>query len=344
MVPEDRELDRQDHSSSVGSARSGQVGISSSPARSSPRHTGNGSHALHRCVQLGLGSPTRLTLDTETVVSISKIVAHKRSGDAGRHQRSERLPTSSEVQSGSIDVRQRRHGCLHQEWRGHTILHPHAADDTPAEVVRSQGHQAGASPSTRSAQRPGGCTVQDRPDSQHRVDVGHGTSTANVYQVGWTADSHVCYIRQQTTDQVCIAISGPQGRVDGCDVHYLRQREGPPVCVPAIQVDPSGSADDLPVSRSANDSGSSQARNSFLVSKASGTVARRSDPAVRRRSVPVHPSRHSTRRGHRNMSLPAVKSTRVETLWAIPVAKGHSREAADMMSRSLRQSSLQVYE
>ena len=53
------------------------------------------------------------------------------------------------------------------------ILHSHAADDTPAEVVQSQGNQAGASPSTRSAQRPGGSIVQDRPDSQHRVDVGH---------------------------------------------------------------------------------------------------------------------------------------------------------------------------
>ena len=51
--------------------------------RSSPCHSGNGSHALHRCVRLGLGNPTRLTLDTRTVVSISKIIAHKRSGDAG---------------------------------------------------------------------------------------------------------------------------------------------------------------------------------------------------------------------------------------------------------------------
>ena len=43
-------------------------------------------------------------------------------------------------------------------------------------------------------------------------------------------------------------------------------------------------------------------------------------------------------------SLPAIKSTRVETLRAILRAKGHSREAARMMSRSLRESSLQVYE
>ena len=58
------------------------------------------------------------------------------------------------------------------------------------------------------------------------------------------------------------------------------------------------------------------------------------------RLVPVHlPGVRN-----RNASLPAVKSTCVETLWAILLAKGHSREAADMMSRSLRQLSLQVYE
>ena len=36
--------------------------------------------------QLGLGSPTRLMLNTGTVVCISKIVAHTHSGDAGHHQ------------------------------------------------------------------------------------------------------------------------------------------------------------------------------------------------------------------------------------------------------------------
>ena len=55
-----------------------------------------------------------------------------------------------------------------------------------------------------------------------------------------------------------------------------------------------------------------------------------------------------TRRVHgrgrdRNSSLPAVKSSRVETLRTILRAKGHSREAANMMSRCLRESS-QVYE
>ena len=104
MLPEDRELDRPDHSSSVCSVTGVLVGISSSPTGSSPCHQGNGSDFLQGCVQFGLGSPVRLTLDTGTVVSISMIVALQRSGDAGRHQRCERLPASSEVPSGALDV------------------------------------------------------------------------------------------------------------------------------------------------------------------------------------------------------------------------------------------------
>ena len=111
MVPEDREL---------SSVRGGLVGISSSPASSTRRRQGDGSDSLHGCVQFGLGSPVRLTLDTGTVVSISKIVAHQRSRDAGRHQRCERLPASSEVPGSSLDVRQRSDCGLHQERGGGT--------------------------------------------------------------------------------------------------------------------------------------------------------------------------------------------------------------------------------
>ena len=64
------------------------------------------------------GEPVRFTLDSGTVVSISKIVSHKRSGDAGHHLHCERLPTSSEVLSGVIDVRQRSDGGVHQERGG----------------------------------------------------------------------------------------------------------------------------------------------------------------------------------------------------------------------------------
>ena len=131
MVPEDRQLDWPDHSSSVGAVRDGPVGISSSPARSFPHYQRDGSDFLHGCVQFELGSPVRLTLDTGTVVSISKIVAHQRSGDAGHHQRCERLPTSSEVSGGLLDVRQCSDCGLHQEWGRHTIKHSNADDDTP---------------------------------------------------------------------------------------------------------------------------------------------------------------------------------------------------------------------
>ena len=196
MVPEDRELVRPDPSSSVGCVRGGLVGITSSPARSTPRHQGDGSDSLHGCVQFGQGSPTRLTLDTRTVVSISTIVAHQCSGDAGHHQRRERLPASSEFPGGSLDVGQRSDCGLHQERGGLEITHFDAADHTTVEVVRPQGDYVGSRPSARSAQHPGGFPVQSRPDTDHGVDDGHGASTTRVCQVGRATDRLVCDIRQ----------------------------------------------------------------------------------------------------------------------------------------------------
>ena len=208
MVPEDRELVWPYHSSSVGSVRGGLVGISSNPARSTPRRQGGGSDSLHGCIQFWLGSPVRLTFDTGTVVSISKIVAHQRFEDAGRHQHCERLPASSEVPGGSLDVQQHSDCGLHQERERHEIAHFDADDHTTAQVVWTQGDYIGSSPSARSAQHPGGFPVQSRPDTDHGVDVGHGASTTRVCQVGRAAGRLVCDIRQQTT-QVCIAVSGP---------------------------------------------------------------------------------------------------------------------------------------
>ena len=54
--------------------------------------------------------------------------------------------------------------------------------------------------------------------------------------------------------------------------------------------------------------------------------------------------RRFVQRGDGDSSLPAVKSSCVETLQAILVTKGHSQKTAEMMSRSLRESSLHVYE
>ena len=186
-------------------------------------------------------------------------MAHLGSGDAGRHQHYERLPASSEVPGGSLDVGQRSDRGFHQERGRHTIVHTDADDDTPAQVVRSQGDHVGSHPSARSAQHPSGFAVQSRPDTEHQVDDGHGASTTRVCQVGRATGRLVCDIRQQTTHQVCITISGPQGRVDGCHVGAPGQREGPPVCVAPIQDGPSSSAEDRSVTRPQGDSDRSTA-------------------------------------------------------------------------------------
>ena len=71
----------------------------------------------------------------------------------------------------------------------------------------------------------------------------------------------------------------------------------------------------------------------------------RSNPAVHWGSNTADSRHRDQRGGDRDTSLLAIKSTHVETLLAILRAKGrHSREAAHMVSRSLRDSSPQVYE
>ena len=243
-----------------------------------------------------------------------KIVAHKLSGDAGCHQRCERLPASSEVPGGSLDVRQRSDCGLHHWSSDATARRLHWFPSICQE-----------------------CTTWC-------VHDGHGASTTGVCQVvratGWLVGD----IRQQMTHQVYFDVSGPQGRVDRCHVHAVGQREGPSVRVPAIQDGPSSSAEDRSVTRSQGDFDRSTATVSVVVSRVDGSVPRRSDPAVHRRLRPADSRRLDRRQGDRDSSLPAIKSTRVETQRAILWAKGHSREAANMMSRCLRESSLQVYE
>ena len=90
------------------------------------------------------------------------------------------------------------------------IVHTNADDVTPAQVVQSQGDHVGSRPSARSPQHPSRFPVQSRPD----MEDGHGASTTRVCPVGRAAGRLVCNIRQQTTHQVCIAVSGPQGRMD----------------------------------------------------------------------------------------------------------------------------------
>ena len=117
-----------------------------------------------------------------------------------------------------------------------------------------------------------------------------------------------------------------------------------PVRVPVIQDGPASTAEDRSVTRSEGDFDRSTATGSIMVPRVDGPFPRRSDPAVRRRSRPTDTRHLDGRRGDRESSLPTVKSTRVETFRAILRAKGHSREAANMMSRCLRESSQQVYE
>ena len=346
LVPEDWWLVRPDHSSSVGTVRGGLVGISSSPAGSSPLHKGNGSHSLHRCVHLWLGSLVRLTLDTETVVSLSKIVSYQRSGDAGRHQRRESLPSSFEVPSGALDVRQCSDNGLNyikneSSTRSYTLM------QLPLRLLKWCDRKA---ITLVPVHLPGVHNIQADPLSRvgqtlnTEWTMGHGASPTSICPMGWTTGWLVRDIRQQISHQVCVTVSGPQGRFHGRHVGSLGQREGPPVRFSTVQDGPSSPAEGRSVSRCSDDSDHSSAGNSFLVPGTFGPVPRRFHPAVQSLLTQDVTLSDGGGGGGADSSLPAVKSSRVETLGAILVVKGHSQEAAHMMSRALWESSLHVYE
>ena len=124
------------------------------------------------------------------------------------HQRCERLPASSEVPGGSLDVRQHSDCGLHKNEGG---TRSHSLMQMTIRLLKWCDSKA---ITLVPVHLPGVHNIQ--ADSLSRVGQtlttewdGHGASTTRVCQVGWAAGRLVCDIHQQTTHQVCIAVSGP---------------------------------------------------------------------------------------------------------------------------------------
>ena len=342
MVPEDRELVRPDHSSSVGSVRGGLVTIFSSPARSTPRRQGDGSDSLHGCVQFGMGSPVRLTLDTGTVVSISKIVAHQRSGDAGRHQRCERLPASSEVPSGSFDVRS---DCrLHQERGRHEIAH------LMQMTIRLLKWCDRKAITLVPVHLPGVHNIQ--ADSLSRVGQTLTTEWTMAMErlrpvfAKWGEPKVDLFATFASRWLIKFVSSYPDPRAEWTDAMSMPWDNGRGLlyAFPPFKMAPQV------LQKIAQSPGVRVILIAQLQPAASWFPElmdlSQEDPIplfVEGGWRPADSRRFDRWRGDQDSSLPAVKSTCVENLRAILRAKGHSREAANM-SRCLRESSLQVYE
>ena len=341
MVPEDRELVRPDSSSTVGSVRGGMVVIPSSPARSTPRRQGDRSNSLHRCVQFGLGSPVRLTLDTGTVVSISKIVPHKR---------------SLEMQAVIYAVRD---FLPHLRYRVVRLMCDNAV--TVAYIKNEGGTRShtlmqmtmwllkwfdSKAITLVPVHLPGVRNIQ--ADSLSRV--GQTLTTEWTFAMESLRTVFAKWGEPQIdmfatfANRRLVKFAGPQGEWTDAMSMPWGQGEGPLVRLPAIQDGPTSSAEDRSITRSAGDTDRSTATGRIMVPRADGPSPRRPDSPVRGRSRPADTRRVHGRGRDRDSSLPAVKSSRVETLRAILRAKGHSREAANTMSKCLRESSQQVYE
>ena len=344
MVPEDRELVRPDSSSAVGSVRGGMVVIPSSPARSTPRRQGDGSNSLHRCVQFGLGSPVRLTLDTGTVISISKIVPHKRSRDAGCHLCCERLSTSSEVPSGATDVWQRSDGGVHQEWGG---TRSHILMQMTIRLLKWCDSKA---ITLVPVHLPGVHNIQ--ADSLSRVDQTLTTEWTMAMEslrtvfAKWGEPQINMFATFANRRLVKFASPYPDPRVEWTDAMSMPwdKERGLLYAFPPFKMVPQV------LQKIAQSPGVQVILIAQLQPAASWFPElmdlAQEDPVplfVEGQDLLTQDVVHGRGRD-RDLSLPAIKSSRVETLRAILRAKGHSREAANMMSRCLREFSQQVCE
>ena len=343
MVPEDRELVRPDPSSSVGSVRGGLVGISSSPASSTPGRQGDGSDCLHGCIQFGLGSPVRLTLDTGTVVSISMIVAHQCSGDAGRHQRRKRLPASSEVRvvrlmcDNAVTV---AHIKNEGGTRSHTLM------QLTIRLLKWCDHKA---ITLVPVHLPGVHNIQ--ADSLSRVGQTLTTEWTMAMErlrpvfAKWGEPQVDLFATIANRRLIKFVSAYPDPRAEWTDAMSMPWDNGmgllyafPPFkMVPQVLQKIAQSPGVRVILIAQLQPAASWFRSWWICPK---KIRSRCTSKVKTWWLKTF----GQRQGDRDSSLPAVKSTCVETLRAILRAKGHSREAANMMSRCLRESSLQVYE
>ena len=148
----------------------------------------------------------------------------------------------------------------------------------------------------------------------------------------FATDRFVCDIRQQTTRQARIAVSGPQGVVVRCHVHALGLQEGPS-CTHSCHSRWSR----MYCRRSL----SHQEWRWFWLLNCKRQHHGSQSWWTYPKKIWFHCSSKVKTYWHKTEN---VTSDRVETLQAILRAKGHSREAANMMSRCHRESSQQVYE
>ena len=155
MVPGDGVLVRQDFSDPDHSPSGGLVGLSCGAAGGFTECPGDRDNFMHRYLQSQIGGAAGLPYAARDVVSAAGKPAYKSVRDGGSVSECNSVLASTQVSGSAPDVRQCRGCFVHQQGRRDQIVQTDPPDDSALEILRPEGHQAGACSSSRITQHPG---------------------------------------------------------------------------------------------------------------------------------------------------------------------------------------------
>ena len=186
-------------------------------------------------------------------------------------------------------------------------------------------------------------TLSRGTDPTDRVIDPSAAAGSSVHQVRDTLDRFVCDLRKQEASDIRITIPRHEGQIRGRHVNSV-DGNGNGVRLPTIQDAAGGLEQNTEIPRSVCHSHSTTNAVSVVDARPAPDVSGVPNATGTGRASSLRARGSTSRQGQRNQTLPALKSSCVETLRAIFMNKGHSRRAAEVMTQYLRESSPIVYE
>ena len=189
--------------------------------------------------------------------------------------------------------------------------------------------------------KPTLCRMWDRPCRQS------GRSIGSCWIRCSPGGAHHVSICLRPTRTRSYQYSHHHSRTRGPDTwtpYQFRGRNGNGVCPPTIQDAAGGLEQNTDILQSVCHSHSTMNTVSVVDARPAPDVSGGPNATGTGRASSSRARGSTSRRGQRRQTLMALKSSRVETLRAIFMNKGHSRRAAEVMTRYLRESSRIVYE
>ena len=305
--------------------------------RNTTRRSRGSDPTVHRCVRVGLGSPSRHSPSERSLVRGRNQSPHQSLGAVSGIQCLDSLQKPPEWYDNTTDVRQFDSGILSSETRrdGFCAPVPPDTEDPASSSGRTYNHPG----QTHSGGEKciSGPPFPEEQSSSHGMDFVTDRSGLFVHHVGHAERRSVCHTAKQSTSGIRV----PHGRSTGSGHRRTVDSMERDVCIRISPFRDAGTSnrEDTPGSSLRDDPRSSQMAQSVLVRQVDGVAGRLSfGTAIQERLVDPAPQPPET-------PVPSGGgSSRLEAVQRSLQTRGFSQEAAAQISRGRRQSSRAVYD